>query len=81
MTNPVKIPGKVCGKKDLWGPPRMALGGITLAFLGEPQKPHGISEVLRSFDSQSQHALVSSAARVIYCIRSCQAADSRIVQT
>lgn len=41
MTNPVKIPGKVCGKKDLWGTSkRMALGGITVAFLGDPQKPH-----------------------------------------
>lgn len=44
----------------------MAWGGISVVFLGGPQSPHGISEVLKSFDSQSQHALVSSAARVIY---------------
>lgn len=64
--NPVYPQNLLRTKGALGDLKKMALGGIIVAFLGDPERPHGISEFLRSFDSQSQHALVSSAARVIY---------------
>ena len=64
--NPVYPQNLLRTKGALGDLKKMALGGISVVFLGDPQRPHGISEVLKSFDSQSQHALVSSAARVIY---------------